>query len=85
MEEWHVTEKCINGRMAWNSEIDKLRKGIRNRRKRVIWKEGQKVGKRGGEITEDVPKAKINNLLKIMTNYFKITDGISRDGGGCFT
>ncbi len=56
MEEWRVTEKWINGRitgtekwingrMAWNSEIDKWRKGIRNRRKRVRWKEGQKIGK----------------------------------------
>jgi hypothetical protein len=31
--------------MAWNSEINKWRKGIRNRRKRVRWKEGKKVGK----------------------------------------
>ncbi len=46
MEEWDGTEKWINGRMAWNSEIDKWRKEKRNRRKRVRWKEGQKVGKR---------------------------------------
>jgi hypothetical protein len=57
MEEWRVTEKWINeritgtekwinGRMALNIEMDKWRKGNRNMRKRVRWKEGQKVGNR---------------------------------------
>ncbi len=46
MEEWDGTKKWINGSMACNSEIGKWRKGMRNMRKRVRWKEGQKVGNR---------------------------------------
>jgi hypothetical protein len=94
MEEWRVTEKWINGRItgtekwingriAWNSEIDKWRKGIRNRRKSVRWNEGQKVGK---EMHKGRTQSQNKQFVKkIMTNYIKITDGNSRDGGGCFT